>query len=230
MPPPIRSDAAKELDRRILIGVDGVMIVVTRLQFDIMATRHTEKFIDVSIDAARSARQNVDQILTSPLGDVEAVLPAAFEVTRHAGSLQERPPPVLRNLHQHQSHHVDKFRNLITQFPFSAWRKAGYAASEVDLEAVEVVVLDQLTENVSLQFAHPRHSQVPKALFPPHLDHPVGMHLFDRMRLALPPCAGAILIQPNFAEAVTPKAFELPLLRFRSQTLEPVDPLLALRV
>ena len=135
-----------------------MVIVVTWLQFDVVATGHVAKSFNVTVNARRTKRQDIDQILASLCGDVEPILSTPFKIARHARSQQERPLSPLGDLHKHHTHHADKLCNVIAQLPLPPRWQTRYMSGEVKLKPIEVVVFLQFTENAKLQLSDPRHS------------------------------------------------------------------------
>lgn len=99
------------------------------------------------------------------------------------------------------------------------------------MDAVEVVLLDNLANHRQAVVAHGRHGAVPEALLPPGTDEPVGMGGFYRialLQLGIDP--GVVRSQVaalDLIYAQAPPGFLVALMTLLDEPVEVVDALLA---
>ena len=81
------------------------------------------------------------QGLLCPGLHIEPVDATTCHILRHFGYQQKRTPARLRNLEQHSTHHAHELGSMNSLLPLLPRRQARHVAGEVDLDAIEVIVL-----------------------------------------------------------------------------------------
>ena len=102
-------------------------------------------------------------------------------------------------------------------------------AHEVELDAVEVVVLGQFLQDAQLVGAHAWHGEVPVALPPPGFDDPIGMLRLHWIELVHFPaatgCDRSAIAPLDLVHAMIPPDFLSAFVRFGDHPRDRIDAL-----